>query len=320
MIVVMMLFAIAVTGATGYLVVSTEFRMARYASQADEALTVARAGLQRFVAEQLGVLGDSVTYAIGDGTALVTTRKLFEFDADNHMYIVRSEGTVSDVFLPGSPATRVVGGYAYHRLRPLDHHAAVMINVPTVAATGTGTVSGTDDCGSVAPITGAIATSVVSGPVTGSPASEIWAGGFPQIYDSTGLRWDVLSDPSFPVDFEDSPPDFGALPADSFPVIRYNGNLYATSSWNGRGVLIVTGQFDQAAGHEWRGIVLAGWVDDYNHGKLDGLLVGGLGGTTPYSFMEVNNGEYKYDYCDAQDANMSLSYLELLENTVFEVR
>jgi glycine cleavage system regulatory protein len=59
--VVMMLFAISVAGAAGYIVVNTEFAMARSSDEGAEALAVARAGLHRFVAEQLGVVGNGVT-------------------------------------------------------------------------------------------------------------------------------------------------------------------------------------------------------------------------------------------------------------------
>ena len=41
-LVVLMLFAISVAGAAGYLVANTEFRMAKYSGQGAEALTVPR--------------------------------------------------------------------------------------------------------------------------------------------------------------------------------------------------------------------------------------------------------------------------------------
>ena len=48
--------------------------------------------------------------------------------------------------------------------------------------------------------------------------------------DSIGLRWDVLTDLDFPVEFENTLPNFASIPLDSFPIIRYTGwitaNLY----------------------------------------------------------------------------------------------
>jgi len=332
-LVVLMLFAISVAGVTGYLVVNTEFGMAKQAGQGAEALSVARAGLHRFVAEQLGVLGDSVTYAIGDGVALVTTRRVAQKDSITDVYYVRSEGTLSDVFSPATPARRVVGAYAIHHRRPLRHHAAFVVASDRVFADGSGAViSGADastdpSCpGSGAPpvsppITGAIARLVTaaqgSAVLTGAPNGETWGGGYPQIYDSVALRWDILSDPAFPVDFDGVLPDYGSLPGDSFPVVRVHGYFNPGSSWSGRGVLIVDGELDAASTFEWSGIVLAGAVDDIHEGTVRGMLVAGLDGPNPYGTVYWQ-GTVQYYSCLVNGANESLSYLELLENTVFE--
>ena len=215
--VVFMLFAISVMGATGYIVVSSEFQMSKYDAQGAEALTVARAGLERFVAEQIGVVGDSVSYALGDGVALVTTRKLFAADSVTDYYYIRAEGTVADIFSPNTPARRIVGAYAIHRKRPLAHHAAVMIAATRIDVANGGQARGIDqnssgDCqgGGASDITGAIATTTVTeasgSDVEGSPQWETWSGGWSAMLDSIGLRWDVLSDPNFPVEFQNTLP------------------------------------------------------------------------------------------------------------------
>ena len=324
--VVFMLFAISVAGAAGYLVVSSEFQLAKYSSQGAEALTVARAGLERFVAEQIGVVGDSVSYALGNGVALVTTRRLFAQDSVTDMYYVRSEGTVDDVFSPSSPATRVVGGYAIHHRRPLAHHAASMISAATISVANGGVVHGVDsstvgDCpgGGASTITGAISrvtvTESLPTDIQGSPDFEIWAGGYTEMLDSVGLRWDVLSDPDFPVEFENTLPNFGSIPADSFPIVRYTG--WVTAAFAGRGVLIIDGTFDPASGFSWDGIVLAGYVDDIIQGELRGILVGGLEGTNTYPTIDHRTLTHYYS-CNVYRANETLSYLELLETTIFE--
>ena len=328
MLVVFMLFAISVAGATGYLVVNSDFRMTNHSTDAAEALAVAHGGLQRFVAEQLGTVSGSSAYAMGDGVATVTARRVFDLDSINHLYYVRSEGQVADISAPASPARRVVGGYAIRRVRPLAHHAANMIAATTVDVDNGGEARGYDRAssstcqgGGADPITGVIATSNVidggSGVVDGSPDSETWAGGAPQMYDSVGLRWDVLTDPSFPMEFENSLPNFGSIPSDSFPIIRYTGDLGAGSSWNGRGVLIVTGMFDPFSNFHWDGIVLAGAVDDIIQGRIHGMLVAGLNGPNPDAVVDFRM-ENEYDSCRVYRANESLSYLELIENTVFE--
>jgi hypothetical protein len=58
-------------------------------------------------------------------------------------------------------------------------------------------------------------------------------------------------------------------------------------------------------------------VDDGIQGSLRGLLVGGLNVNNPYTTVIVQT-DVRYYSCEVYAANESLSYLELLENTVFE--
>lgn len=325
--VVFMLFAISVAGITGYLLVSSEFELSKYSGEGAEALTVARAGLERFAAEQIGAMPDTTSYALGDGVAVVTARKLFAEDSLTDTYYLRSEGTVADIFSPASPARRVVGGYAIHHRRPLVPHATVLIATDVINVHDAGEIHGWDyktssDCagGGASTIPGGVARlSVMEGvaaDIEGSPETELWPGGWSEIVDSVGLRWDVLKDPSFPVDAVNTLPDFGAIPADSFPVVRYTG--WVTATFTGRGVLIIDGVFDPAAGFSWDGIVLAGQIDDIVEGFIDGILVAGLDGPNMYSAIDFQL-DVDYHSCYVYAANESLSYLELLPNTIFEV-
>lgn len=327
-LVVLMLFAISIMGGAGYLIVSSEARMARYATQGEEALAIARGGLHRFTSEQLGVVADSMRYAIGAGETLVTARRMATVDPVTDVYFIRSEAVIVDPFAPGTPARRVVGAYAHHRRRPVPLHAAVVLSVEDLLVGNNSTVSGIDVGGAVCPggaapsIGGAIAREDidVAGTLVGTPPAQLWGGGYSQFMTQMGLRFDVLSDPTFPVDFEDVQPDFSTLPADSFPVVRINGSLNGTSPWSGRGVLIVRDQFDANPSFTWEGIVLAGWVDDRVMGNIAGMLVGGFSGTEPHEEVEIRNGEIRYHSCNVSRANESLSYLELIPNTLFEVR
>jgi hypothetical protein len=331
-LVVLMLFAISVAGAAGYLVVNTEFSMARSATESAEAASVARAGLHRFVAETLGTVGDSVGYAIGNGIALVTSRKITELDSLNHLYYVRSEGTVTDPFRPGSPARRVVGAYAYHRKRPLRHLAAMVVAAERGWAddsNGVGAdIDGDDhntsaDCagGGAPSIPGIIARTstgtVNGGQLEGNPPGVTWSGGFAEVYDSVALRWDILSDPDFPVEFDGVLPNYASIPADSFPVVRVSGYFYPGSSWSGRGLLIVADSLDASISFAWDGIVLAGSLDDIHEANIRGMLIGGLDGPNPHNDVYWR-GTVRYYSCNVYGANESLSYLELIDNTEFE--
>ena len=328
MVVVMMLFSISVASATGYLIVTSEFGMAKHSSDGAEALAVARAGLERFIAESIGVVDDTVQYALGDGIAVVTSRKIFSADSVTDYYHVRAEGSVADVFAPSSPARRVVAATAIHRRRPLPHNAAAMIATDQITASNGAEIKGVDhnvstDCpgGGADQITGAIARVSVSEQystdIMGSPQWDIWSGGHPDMLDAARVRWDVLSDPDFPVEFENVWPNFAALPADSFPVVRYTGTF--TSGDTGRGVLIVDGTFDVPSSFRWHGIVLAAGIDDYIEGDVYGLLVAGLDGPNFYTTVNFMGGDQLYYSCYVYAANESLSYLELVENTVHEV-
>jgi len=324
--VVFMLFAISVAGVTGYLVVASEFEMSKYSTDGAEALAVARAGLERFVAEQIGVLADSATYAMGDGVAVVTTRLVFAQDSVTEYYYLRSEATVADLRTPGTPARRVVGATAIYHRRPLEHHALVMIGTDRIDVDLGGSIDaddrddpGTCPGGGASSITGAIARLAVtegdSDDIEGSPDYELWSGGWTAVHDSAGLRWDVLSDPNFPVEFENTMPNFSLIPADSFPIIRYTG--WMTTSADGRGVLIVDGVFDPSSSFRWRGIILARHIDDIVQGHIDGLIVAGLEGPNMYSTIDFRTALH-YHSCDVYAANETLSYLELLPNTVTE--
>lgn len=324
-LVVLMLFAISMAGGAGYLVVSTEARMARYSTQGEEAMALARGGLHRFVAEQLGAVAGSAVYAFGGGEATVVARRVAQIDARTDVYFVRSEGSVADPLAAGSPARRVVGAYAYHRKRPLPLHSAVVLNVEDFDVGSGATVSGVDigvGCpGGLAPtIGGAIARESIdsNGTLEGTPPAQLWPGGYAQFMSQIGLRWDVLSDPSFPVDFEDAAPDFSSLPANAFPVVRVNGNLTATPVWSGRGVLIVTGRFRSVPPFTWSGIILAGWVDDPIRGSIQGMLVGGFADLHTSDDVEAV-GSIRYHSCNVARANEAMSYLELIENTLFEL-
>lgn len=329
-VVVMMLFAISVAGAAGYLVVSTEATMSAQASQGAEAVTVARAALQRFAVEQLGVVGDSVSYAIGNGVAMVTTRRVVQVDSNTDLYHLRAEATITDPAAAATPARRVVGAYAYHQRRPLRDFGALVVAADGAYARGSGGVidgdnhSSGSDCsvGNGPDIAGAIARvntgQQSGGDLDGNPDGRTWPGGYAAFYDSIGIRWDVISNPSFPVDFDGVKPNYASIPSDSFPVVRVHGYFNPGSSWSGRGLLIVNGELDASSSWTWDGIVLAGAMDDIHEGQIRGMLVAGLDGANPYDNVYWD-GTIRYYSCLVYEANESLSYLELVENSMYEV-
>lgn len=334
--VVFLLFAIAVAGATGYQVVSSEFALARQNRDGQAALAVARAGLNRFLGESVGSVGDTVVYAIGNGIATVTAKQVLRQDSLNYLYYVKSTGKVEDVRTPLLPATRTVGTYVWHKLSPIRLRGALWISGGTTTVGGgfgyDGYVNGLDaatvsDCsgGGTAGVAGLVKGSGVidvrsGSSVGGNPASRTYTG-YQAMYDTVGIRWDVLSSSAFPVDFDGSPPNWGSIPADSFPIVRYRGNLDANWSWSGRGVLIVTGTLTFAAfsSFTWDGIVLAGSLGSmgsFDYPTVRGMLIGGLNAANGNATVR---GYFRYHSCNAYKANRALSYLSAVPNTLFEV-
>jgi Tfp pilus assembly protein PilX len=351
-VVVFLLFAVGIAAATGYAVVSLEADMAGQASESAEALATARAGLERYVGEHLGIPEDSTVYAVANGNAVVRARRLATVDAAEgiDLYLLESEGSVIDAVNPESPARAVVTQYAHLHTRPLGRHAAMILSFANVNVSNWGQIRGTDHSSSSACAesgTEAVPSIVHRGtasittpgwdslslPYTSSPPGWGGAGavvGVPvavrafadhsAVYDSVGLRWDVLTDADFPVAYDGTKPDYSSIPSSEYPVVRYRGDLYAGSSWSGRGVLIVTGRLTFGGGFFWDGVVLAGDLADTNRlFWIRGMLVAGMNGTADW--MNFNGYPLVfYDVCSALAASNALAYFEPLDGSWWEVR
>ena len=63
--------------------------------------------------------------------------------------------------------------------------------------------------------------------------------------------------------------------------------------------------------------MLAGSVDDVIQGHISGMLFGGLDGPNPYQDVDVEM-DIDYHSCDVDAANRALSYVEVVNNTIFE--
>ena len=263
------------------------------------------------------------------------------------LWLLESEGFVVDPVNPESPARRVVTQYAHLFNESVGRHAAATLSYSTIEFDDWGQVRGNDHSGTscaesgteglaglvhrgTAQITpqwdsvgmplGGSPPSWGTGRVVGVPVAARALADHDAVYDSVGVRWDILTDPNFPVEYDGVRPDFGSLPSDEYPLVRVNGDLYAGSSWSGRGVLIVTGEVDFGSGFYWDGIVMAGEVEDTDRiFWIRGMLIGGLngGGGT----LEIDGYPLiYYDVCSALDASEALAYFEPVGETWWEVR
>lgn len=326
-LVVLLLFGIGVAGAAGYQVVFNEALLSVHAKETQTALAIARAGLRSYIGKQIGVHEDTATYAIAGGDAVVTARLVSEIDDFETLYLLGSEGVYTDPTFTGSAARRTVYQYAVKREVALDH-VAMMTQVTGDLYTRTNAhIDGNDDAGGLeCAQTSVDLTPLMMGsgswskeggdPIDGPDPEVIYVGSAAAL-DAIGIDWSVLTDNDFPVDYEDTWPGC-ALPADSFTVTRFNGNLSAPASACGQGVLIVTGNFFPAQGFQWDGILLAGYiVDTTNDYRIDGLVVGGLDGNgTATAFR--NDTHIDYHRCNAFDAGKRLSHFEPVGSTWWE--
>ena len=326
-LVVLLLFAIGVASAAGYQVVFSEALLSVHAKETQTALSIARAGLRSYIGKQIGVHEDTVTYSIEGGDAVVTARLVSEIDDFETLYLLGSEGVYTDPTFTGSAARRTVYQYAVKREVALNHVAMMTQVTGDLDVWPSAHVDGNDDAGALACeqasvdltalIMGSGAWSIQGGDPISGPNPEVVSLGSSAALEAIGIDWDVLTDPDFPVDYENTWPSC-ALPADSFTVTRFNGNLNTPSSPCGRGVLIVTGNFLGANGFQWDGILLAGYiVDTLNNYRIDGLVVGGLDGNgTATAFRDGTHIDYHR--CYAFQAGKRLSHFEPVGSTWWE--
>ncbi len=327
-LVVLLLFGIGVAGAAGYQVVLNEALLSVHAKETQTALSIARAGLRSYIGKQIGVHDDTVTYSIDGGDAVVTARLVSRIDDFKTLYLLGSEGVYTDPTFIGSAARRTVYQYAVKREVALNHLATMTQVTGNLDVWPNAHIDGNDDAGVAAceqasvDITAAMmgsgAATVLGGDPTDGPDPEVVSlGSAAAALDAIGIDWAVLTDPIFPVDYEDTWPSC-ALPADSFTVTRFNGNLTTPGSVCGQGVLIVTGNFTGGVGLQWNGILFAGYiVDTDNDYRINGLVVGGLDGNgTATAFR--NDTHIDYHRCYAFDAGKRLSHFEPVGSTWWE--
>lgn len=330
-LVVLLLFAIAVAGAAGYQAVRTEFFQSQQSSETGLALAVAEAGLQWYIGGQRGQVADTTQYDLNGGTAVITTRKVAELSDEEDLYLVTSEGTYTDPRYPQVPAVRVVSQYTIYKKIPMNTLAPLITSSARVRVQDDGYVDGRDLASAgqcpgapTADIAGVVARAQVQersgGTIHGSPEG-LTISPFETLTDSVGLAWEIYSDPNFPVDYDGSWPNFWSLPADSFPVVRWNGNFSPNWFRNGRGVLIIDGelQIPNWSFWTWYGIVIADDIQDvgrWGYFWLYGALVGGQG--SQMGNLDMQRGDVRYHSCYVAWAGASLAHMEPVSNSWWE--
>jgi hypothetical protein len=341
-VVMVLLFAIGVAGATGYQIVSQEAQLSIQVQEANQAMTLAQAGLYRFLGEPTRGVRDSVQYSLDGGTATVTTRLIKDVEGEEKIYSVRSVGNFADPRYSNTPAERTVTQVAIQRQMPFTPIGAVASTAvdsyyynsnytssrslwPVVQGND---ISSAADCseGGSLDVDGFWAgyghtIYFDADSLTGTPVVASGQGGPGAIAAATGLDWSLLTDTEYPVDQEGTLgwPDFGAIPSDSFPVIRINGSFYPGSTFSGRGVLIVRDRFRPADGFDWDGLILAGYSDYlYARMTIRGALLTGFGATISVTWV-YDEARIYFHYCNVLEAARQLTYLEPVDNSWAEL-
>jgi hypothetical protein len=334
-LVVFLLFAVGLASTLAFRLVQAEWRMAMGGEEAMEAGVVARSGLDRYVAERLGIPVEH-TYAIGDASVTITPRKVRDVDPETELWYLEASASVADSRLPEDPARRRAGLYALLHTQPVARAGAVVVSSEVVELRSSlgwgGRIDGSDaassgDCsgGGTENVIGVVsrddAVTVSSGWSLDGLPPQAEVGGHEDIQALAGIRWDVLTDPGFPIAHEGYVPSWWSLAPDSFPVVRYDGNLRADWSWSGRGVLIVTGALQPWWGFWWEGLILAGSFDSsyaYTPMLMEGAIVAGLNGSGDGALEFGGFANIRYHSCNVKAANRSLAYLEPLDDGFWE--
>lgn len=293
------------------------------------AFAVAQSGLNRYLstiaAKPVGPYPITVTYNdLPGGTARVDLVQLRESTTTllPAIYSITSRGTYTggkryDVRAPA--AERSVGTYALWTPTPFDLNGAVT-SINGVAKSGTsGILSGYDNCGAQPPIPGVSVPgggpggvgATYTGPpdaLAGNPedvAANLGTAGLAgTAKDEVDIDWAAI------VGGTKLPPNY-TLPSwptaaqfNNWPVVKVNntaGPEY-TLTGDGKGILIVTGDFKMNGSLRWDGLILVGGkLTSSGNNTVYGAVVAGLniklGIAVGASDIASGNKTYQYDSC-----------------------
>jgi hypothetical protein len=339
------LLVIALLGfsvAVAYARLSSERRIMGDHKAQVNAFAVAQSGLSRYLASTTALPGATANVTYNDlpgGSAQVNLVRVRDSVVTNKlfpaMYVITSRGvnTTAKRYNAGAaPAERTVATYAMWTPTPFDVNGA-FTSLGQVEVNGNSyTFSGVDRCGT-APTTAGLAVpngdiSQVDFPnnLNGIPDNTAGNLGTPgsggTAKDEVDIDWaSIVAGTAFPANYvyPSWPPDATAW--NQWPVVRVNGNLADLPASGGKGILIVTGDFNWNGTPErtWEGLILVGGsITGNGNGHIYGALVTGLnvktGGTVNLSDLGNGNKDYQYDSCALSRALGQIGSLERIRN------
>ncbi len=322
----------------GFLVSSSDHRVAQNQRATITAFYAADAALWTYLATQRGTPGVA-SYSLAGGTANVSALPLNEPAAagTDRLYLVRAHGT----HLPpeGGRSVRTVGTVALTTPFEMEVPGALASGVGITKNGDSGELNGNDEAdASECPVGGQPAKPGVAVPPGGyeqsggDPVPE----GDPPIHEedpqtlleSTGLDWEGILDGSvLTPDFHIPPdawPDFSSVSSDDWPVTFVDKDWHDVGPTDdGRGILIVRGDLMMNGNFRWDGIILVGGaiVSDGNQTVRGGAVTGLnlLLGETPNE-TDLGNGTktFRYHSCNVYEALSALNSLSAQPGSWFE--
>jgi Tfp pilus assembly protein PilX len=292
-ILLMVILALSLTAA--FTLNSNEMRTVDNQEEQIAAFALAESGRERYLQDRasFGFVGEpaateSIRVVQPAGYAdVVVTRLRVSFGGTPGYYALRSTGVRVNPRMAGVPAaTRTVGQIFKWENGTMSVPGAWTSLSGINKNGGSGTFSGFDECGVLPAVAGvAVPTSpgyMQSGgtsiPTGNPPIRDL--GMPPSSNDSARIDWaGVLSGTSLVPTITIPPQTFptSAAFADTsfWPIIKVTGDLSLPN--NGRGILIVSGNFTINGGQSWDGILLAGGtVTSNGSNTIRGATVSGL--------------------------------------------
>ena len=166
---------------------------------------------------------------------MITARLVSEIDDFETLYLLGSQGVYTDPTFTGSAAQRTVYQYAIKREVAMNHVAMMTQVTGDLYVEDDAHIDGNEEAGAGCPQASVDITALIMGsgsvtvqagddPIDGPNPEIVFLGTSAAALNAIGIDWAVLTDPAFPVDYENTWPSC-ALPVDSFTVTRFNGNL-----------------------------------------------------------------------------------------------
>jgi hypothetical protein len=335
-VIAVMAVAVAIT----YHRLSSERNITSDAQAQVDAFAVAQSGLNSYLAGLGSAMPpgfhDTTIAGLPGGSAQVTMRRLKDSVMTTSLipavYVITSRGvnTTAKRYGPRTPpAERTVATYAQWVPAPFDLNAAFTSLSGLDKNGNSGALDGNDACaGSGQPaIPGvAVPNGTYTGhtsPINGNPDNTPQGLGTPGIggtaKDEVGIDWtNIMNGTLLPADY--------VYPTDGWPtstqfadwpVTRVNGSLSLPG--NGKGILIVTGDFTLSGSTQWDGLVLVGGTLTSNgNNTINGAVITGLnvklGIAVPQTAIGNGNKTFQYHSCNLTRALGHVGSLQRIRN------